>query len=263
MSDRNQLNATVVSKTNINDELVVLRFKPDDGVAEYKAGQYVAVGLPGDAARIPDAQPEAEIPAPDKLIKRVYSLSSNPHERDTLEIFFVVLKFGALTSRLGALKVGDRLWAAKKITGEFHCEGVPSESELVLVGTGTGLAPYISMLRDPTTWENPQRKVVLVHGVRYPKDLAFQDEISKLKASGKNINYIPVVSRGGAEWRGVSGHVQVVFESGTVKLNSLTQHVFLCGNPAMVTAMEGMLSAAGFTEHSRKVPGNLHVEKYW
>lgn len=263
MSDRNQLNATVVCKTNINDELVVLKFKPDDGVPEYKAGQYIAVGLPGDAARIIGAEPEKEATAADKLIKRAYSLSSNPRDRESLEIFFVVLKAGALTSRLGALNVGDRLWAAKKITGEFHCEGVPQESELVLVGTGTGLAPYIAMLRDPATWENPKRKIHLVHGVRFPKDLAFQDEIAGLKACGKDINYVPVVSRGGVDWKGVSGHVQVVFESGKINLNSAQQHVFLCGNPAMVQAMEGMLVAAGFVEHSRKSPGNLHVEKYW
>ncbi len=263
MSERDQLNATVVSRVNIHDELVVLRFRPDDAAPVYKAGQYIALGLPGSAKRIAGAIQETEPPPAEKLIKRAYSLSSSPNDRDTLEVFFVVLKNGALTSRLGALQVGDRLWAAKKITGEFHCESVAPDAELVLVGTGTGLAPYISMLRDENTWKVPNRKVVLIHGVRYPMDLAYGDEIDRLQGEGRNIQYIPVVSRGGESWTGISGHVQAVFEKRIVSINPASQHYFLCGNPAMVSAMEDQLRSSGFVEHSRKSPGNLHVEKYW
>ena len=256
------LNSTLIDRNEITPELLVLRVKPDAGVPDFKPGQYVALGLPGSAPRYAGAAPEAEIPAPDKIIKRAYSISSSPAQKDYLEFYIAVVPDGALTSRLAGLAPGDRLFAQPKVTGTFTLEGLPAERHLVLVSTGTGLAPFMSMIRTADVW-TPNRAITLVHGVRHPTDFAYVDEIISLQANDRELSYLPIASRAGDDFLGRKGRIQKLFEEGAITPDPTKDSVFLCGNPAMIVDVERMLTQLGFTHHSKKVPGNLHVEKYW
>jgi ferredoxin--NADP+ reductase len=231
-------------------------------VPEFKAGQYVALGLPGSAVRYNGALPEKETVAPDKIVKRAYSIGSSPLQREYLEFYIAVVPDGALSSRLAALQPGDRLFSQPKVTGTFTADDVEAERNLVLVSTGTGLAPFMSMVRTGEIW-TPGRKVTVVHGVRYPSDFAYSDELLSLKASQKNFEYLPIASRAGEDFSGRKGRVQKLFDEGVLAPDPQSDSVFLCGNPAMIEDLEAALLGRGFVLHSKKTPGNLHVEKYW
>jgi ferredoxin--NADP+ reductase len=256
------LNSTLVNRIEITPELLILQVRPDAGVPEFKAGQYVALGLPGSAARYSGALPEKEAAAPDKIIKRAYSIGSSPVQREYLEFYIAVVPDGALSSRLAALQPGDKLFSQPKVTGTFTVDDVESERNLVLVSTGTGLAPFMSMVRTGDIW-TPGRKVTVVHGVRYQSDFAYGDELLSIQASGRNLEYLPIASRAGEDFAGRKGRVQKLFDEGVLAPDPQRDSVFLCGNPAMIEELEVSLTGQGFVLHSKKTPGNLHVEKYW
>lgn len=256
------LNATLANRIDVTDELVIYHVKPDAGVPEFHPGQYVALGLMGSAPRIMGAPPEKEIPNPDKLIKRAYSIGSSPGEKEHLEFYIAIVPDGLLTSRLASLQKGDRLYVAPKIVGEFTLDGVPDDANLVLVSTGTGLAPYLSMIRSGKAWK-AGRKIHIVHGVRFAKDLAYADELRAFERENEGFFYHPVVSREDPPSGGARGHVQSLFTGGKIATNPSSDHVFLCGNPAMVEDMEKYLVGKGYAIHNRRSPGALHLEKYW
>jgi len=258
------LNATLVEREDITSDLLILKVKPDFEIPEFLPGQYVAIGLFGSAPRPVGFPQEREIVAPDKLIKRAYSLGSSPIQKEHLEFYVAVVPDGSLSSRLAVLQPGDRLFSASKITGTFTLQGVPDEANLVFVATGTGLAPYISMLRTPGVLQRG-REITVIHGVRFVKDLAYSRELAGYAQEFPNFRYLPVVSRAQEDdvWIGARGYVHTFFEQGLVQLIPGRDHVFLCGNPAMIDSMEQRLIALGYKEHSRKSPGDMHLERYW
>lgn len=255
-------NATLEAKVKVTPDLYHFFIRPDAGVPEFTAGQYVALGLPGSAQRA-HGRPNEDTPsAPDKLIKRAYSIGSSPLVREHIEFYIAIVPQGALTPRLEALEPGDRLFIANKITGHFTLEAAPADANYVFVSTGTGIAPFMSMLRTPATWDRP-RTITIVHGVRYPSDLAYREELEVLAERHEGFTYHPIVSRESPEWRGLRGHVQKVFEMGLVPLDPVKDHVFLCGNPAMIESLKEGLGQRGYIENTRKHPGSLHIESYW
>lgn len=256
------LNSTVAGRIDLTPELIILQVKPDAGVPNFMPGQYVALGLPGSAPRFEGAEPEPEVPAPDKLIKRAYSISSSPNQREYLEFYIAIVPSGSLTSRLAMVKPGDRVFTQPKVTGTFTLDGVPDERNLVLVSTGTGLAPFMSMVRTEGTWIGG-RKITIVHGVRYPEDFAYVDELASISAARPGFQYLPISSRAPESWDGRKGRVQRLFEDGTLRLDSAQDHVFLCGNPGMIEDLEKLLGGIGYTPHSKKAAGNMSIEKYW
>lgn len=256
------LNSTVVGRVEVTPELLILRVRPDAGVPDFLPGQYVALGLPGSAPRWDKAEPEGQEPASDKLIKRAYSIGSSPEQKEYLEFYIAILPSGSLTSRLSVLKEGDRVFCQPKVAGTFTLEHVPEEKNLVLVSTGTGLAPFMSMVRTSSTWK-AQRRITVVHGVRYPGDFAYAEELCELSSSTQRLDYLPIASRAPQDWDGKKGRVQRLLEDGFLRVDPARDHVFLCGNPAMIEDLEALLYRQGFTVHSKKAEGNLHVEKYW
>jgi len=260
------LNATIVKRVDVTPELMILSVKPDGGVPAFQPGQYVALGLYGSAPRPAHFPAEREPVGGDKLIKRAYSIGSSPTERECLEFYIAVVPDGGLTSRLALTRPGDRVFLAPKITGTFTLEHVPAERDLVLVATGTGLAPFVAMIRTAETWTSG-RKITVVHGVRHVADLAYREELESLARGAGSVEqgrlvYHPVVSRDSG-WSGARGHVQGLFDNGVVVPDPKRDSVFLCGNPAMIEGMETLLVGKGYTVHSKKTPGNLHLEKYW
>ena len=119
------------------------------------------------------------------------------------------------------------------------------------------------MLSHEPTW-TPGRKITLIHGVRRKSDLAYQKELDNFIKQGKPLSYLPFVSREDDLPSGVQkGRVVRVFHEGLVPISPETDHIFLCGNPDMVEEVEKWGLEKGFTVHSKKHPGNLHLEKYW
>jgi ferredoxin/flavodoxin---NADP+ reductase len=187
-----------------------------------------------------------------------------------MELFVVRIEEGALTPRLWELAPGDRLWMDCEAKGEFNLESVPRDANLVLVSSGTGIAPFVSLLR--TYRAAPRwKRAILIHGARLAADLGYRAELEDLSRADSSVCYIPLVTREPetGSWTGLRGRVQSVLDAtvfcrvaGT-PLEPGNCHVFLCGNPDMIDSVAALLVARGFTLDSRDGPGNVHFERYW
>jgi len=267
-----ELNAIVSQRIEVAPGLMVLRVVPDGWeLGRFRAGQFAVLGLPGSAPRSPVSDAEEIAPDPVKLIRRAYSIASAPGSMEYLEFFITLVRSGALTPRLFALHPGDRLWLGPKLAGTFTLDRAPAGSHLALVGTGTGLAPYMSMLRGELL-ANRERRVAVLLGARHSWDLGFRSELHTLEHICSNFSFLPIVSRPDEEavrWTGRTGYVQDLWKQGELERtwgmapSPENTHVLLCGNPAMVEDMLGLLGESGFREHGRNEPGQIHVEKYW
>ena len=268
-ADRSLLNATLVHRSDLTDELAIVRVRPDAGVPEFKPGQYATLGvLP------PPGSIQLQKKGLAKLVLRPYSIASSPLDSDAIEFYLARVEGGAFTPQCWTLAEGDRLFIAPKPKGKFTLDGVPADRDLVTISTGTGLAPFVSMLRtyrDTGRW----RRFVLVHGTRFCRDLGYRGELEALAGKDDTLIYLPTCSRepepeAQGDWFGLRGRVNVAVEERTfedlvgVPLSPETCHVFLCGNPAMIDEMTELLAGRGFTPRDREHPdGNLHFEKYW
>jgi ferredoxin--NADP+ reductase len=263
-------NATVTERHEINHGLLVLQVTPDDRVPGFKAGQYCVLGLLGSAPRVASAVPEVETPPPDKLIKRAYSIASSSLEGEYLEFYVALVRSGALTPRLFALQPADRIWMGSRIVGMFTLDDVDPSHDVVFVATGTGLAPYISMLRSAYRFDAARRTVVC-HAARVSWDLGYRTELEALAATYENFHYLPIIDERSRDplWTGRIGIVSDYFSDGTVAellghpLDPARTSVFLCGNPKMIRGMAAWLLERGFKDHSRRDPGNIFTEKFW
>jgi ferredoxin--NADP+ reductase len=266
------LNAVVSQRIEVAPGLIILRIVPDGwGLPDFKPGQFAVVGLPASAPRCAFSDEEDPPPDPAKLVRRSYSIASSSLNRQYIEFYVTLVRSGDLSPRLFALSPGDRVWLGPKITGLFTLSEVPEDKHLALVATGTGLAPYMSMLRTLLEPGGPRRYAV-VHGARHSWDLGYRSELITLQRVCPNFAYLPVVSRPDEEpvaWTQATGYVQDLWTSGAVgkawglEPSPENTHVFLCGNPDMVDNMVRRLQEQGYREHTRKEPGQIHVERYW
>jgi len=266
-----QLNAVVASKSELSPRLMIIRVVADGWqMPDFDPGQFVVLGLPGSAPRYDLSEPEDPPSDPHKLIRRAYSIASSSLTREYMELYINLVSTGALTPRLFALNIGDRLWLSPKVAGMFTFDQVPEDKNVVMLATGTGLAPYISMLSTEMRCGNPRRFAVL-HGAYHSWDLGYRSELLTLQHLCRNLTYIATIDRPQDEpvpWTGHTGWVQDLWRKGVVaetwgfQLTPANTHVFLCGNPAMITEMVEVLCKEGFREHSRKEPGEIHVERF-
>ena len=263
-------NATVTARTEVNPQLVVLQVQPDATLFELKPGQFAVLGLLGSEPRVAEAAGEDAPAEPDKLIRRAYSIASSSVERRYLEFYLALITTGALTPRLFALQPGGRLFLGPKATGVFTLDRVPPGKAVLLVATGTGLAPYISMLRTMLIHDSERRFVVL-HGARVSWDLGYRAELESLARLRPNFIYLPAITQPDQDphFRGHVGRVQslltpdVLGREARMKLDPADVDVFLCGNPAMIESVKALLEVRGFRRDSTQSPGNIHIEEYW
>jgi len=261
-------NATVVERRELSEGLAILRVRPDDApIPDFLPGQFIQLGLPSGGVESGNAA---------KLDKRAYSIASSPADKEAFELLIALVPGGRLTPSIWTLREGDACWIDATPLGSFTLEHVPPENDLVLVATGTGIAPYVSMLCSyalgrPLHRAGRWNRCVVVHGVRRASDLAYADEIRSLCAADPSLAYHPTLSREPelSHWSGLRGRVQSVLGSelghplSDTLLHPERCHVFLCGNPSMIEDVRAMLVERGFTPGSPRRGGNLHTERYW
>ena len=269
-----ELNAVVTLRNEVSPWLMILQVVPDGwNFPDFVPGQFAVLGLFGSTSRYALAEPENPVAATDKLIRRAYSIASSPVNREFMEFYVALVPGGALTPRLFDLKIGDRIWLSQKAAGNFTYDDaqVPKGANLVLVTTGSGLAPFVSMLKTHLRFP-PQRRVALIHGVRNSWDLGYRSILMAMEHLRTNLTYLPVVSRPNEEpvpWKGATGHVQDVWKSGAIEKawgsrpGPENTHAFICGSPQMSDSMIAILVQEGFKEDTKNELGQIHVEKYW
>ncbi len=270
--DTSQLNAVVTLRNEVSPWLNILQVAPDGwDLPEYQPGQYTTLGLFGSASRCALAESESIPPSEEKLIRRAYSIVSSPFNREYLEFYLNLVPGGTLTPRLFNLKIGDRLSLSQRVTGSFTFDHVPEDANVVLVATGSGLAPYVSMLTTHLQFST-QRRVAVLHGVRHSWDLAYRSILATMQRLRTNFTYLPIISRPQHEpvpWNGAVGHVQDLWKNRALERawnlrpSPENSHVFLCGSPDMIEDMVALLVQEEFVEIREKKPGQIHVERYW
>jgi ferredoxin--NADP+ reductase len=266
------LNAEMTARRGIAPGLAVFRVRPDGWeVGEFLPGQFAVLGLPGRAPRCPEADPEEPPSPPDKLIRRAYSIASSSMKRQYLEFYIALVESGVLTPRLFALRPGDRLWLGRKFTGMFTLDRVAEDRNLVLIATGTGLAPYISMLRSRLLHAR-RGKVAVLHGARHSWDLGYRAELALIEREHGGFVYIPGITRPDEEetpWSGETGRIQDIWSRDPIRErwgfspSREHTHIFLCGHPAMIEVMLEQLGQQGFRQDTLRTPGEIHLERYW
>jgi ferredoxin--NADP+ reductase len=254
----------------INPLLLVMRVQPDSKVFDFKPGQFAVLGLLGSEKRVPEASSEDSPAELEKLIRRAYSIASCSMEKHYLEFYITLVTSGQLTPRLFALPYGGRLFVGPKPSGGFTLDRVVPGKAVFLIATGTGLAPYISMLRTLLI-QDTQRRYIVLHGARHSWDLGYRGELESLARLRPNLTYIPSITRPDEDphFRGQTGRIQNLLEQGVaeqlsaVPLDPTQADVFLCGNPDMIQNVKALLALRGFTPDHGKEIGTLHEEEYW
>jgi ferredoxin--NADP+ reductase len=206
-----------------------------------------------------------------KPLLRAYSVVS-PNYEDELEFLSIKVANGPLTSRLQHLKVGEEVLIGRKATGTLLADNLLPGRHLYLIGTGTGLAPFMSLIRDPDVYERFAR-VVLIHGVRQVAELAYAEQIERDlprhellgEQIGRQLAYYPTVTREPFRHRGritdLTASGKLFADLGLPRWSAEHDRVMLCGSPDMLAEMTGQLLAAGFSEGSSNQPGSFVIEK--
>ena len=206
-----------------------------------------------------------------KPLLRAYSIASANYE-ETLEFLSIKVPDGPLTSRLQHIQVGDNIIVGKKPTGTLLIDYLLPGKRLYLLATGTGLAPFMSVIRDPQTYEKFEQ-VILVHGVREVKELAYHDYITqdlpKHEFLGEMIAqqllYYPTVTREPYKNQGrlttALDTDQIAKTLGVPPLNAAEDRVMICGSPEMLRDLKAMMEKRGLKEGNTTTPGDFVIER--
>ncbi len=207
----------------------------------------------------------------EKPLLRAYSVASANYE-ENLEFFSIKVPDGPLTSRLQHLKEGDQIIVSRKATGTLVIDNLTDGRNLYLIGTGTGLAPFLSVIKDPETYERFE-KVVLLHGCRHVRELAYGELITEKLPQDEMIGdmirnqliYYPTVTRDPFRNR---GRITDLITSGKLfedislpQLDAAKDRVMMCGSPALLLDTKKLLEDRGFVEGNHGEPADFVVEK--
>jgi len=244
---------SLVAKKRWTDRLVSIEIAAPE--VTFVAGQFGRLGLP--------APPGAK----EEMVGRPYSFV-NPPGAPHHEFFFNVVPEGPLSPRLAVLESGNPVWLIPNANGFFTMAEVPAAETLWCISTGTGIGPFLSILRTEEPWQKFGR-VVLVHAVRIAADLAYRDVIDGvLRKHPGAFAFVPVVSRE-AHAEALPGRIPSLIADGRLEtragaaLTAENAHAMLCGNPAMVDDVQAVLATRGMKRHRRREPGQITLETYW
>jgi ferredoxin/flavodoxin---NADP+ reductase len=184
-------------------------------------------------------------------------------------VYLSLVTGGALTPALFERGEGDVVWLDDRALGFFTLEHVPPAERVWLIATGTGLGPFLAMLRSPTIWQRFSR-IVLAHGVRHVSHLGYTDELARLLAEhAGQLDYVPLLTRDAPPAGGLSGRLPALIESGELearlgmRFDPARDHVLLCGNPGMISEVQAVLGGRGLEKHRPRKPGHVTIESYW
>ena len=222
----------------------------------FRSGEFVMIGLPGEQ----------------RPLLRAYSVAS-PAYAEELEFLSIKVPDGPLTSRLQKIQPGDEIFLGRKPTGTLVTDALLPGKRLFLLSTGTGLAPFLSLIRDPDVYQLFDQ-VVVVHSVRRVSDLAYREELEAKLADDPlvdeqaktQLHYVPTVTR---EEFHTSGRINTLIENGKLfegldgpaKLDPETDRVMLCGSMNMIKEFQSLLEGQGFIEGSNASPGQFVIER--
>jgi len=245
---------TVLSVKHWTESLFSFTATRDPGF-RFQNGQFAMIGLEVEG----------------RPLVRAYSMASANHE-DALEFFSIKVSDGPLTSRLQKIKEGDIILVGRKATGTLVTGNLIPGKRLLLLATGTGIAPFAGLIKDPDIYESYET-IILAHGCRQVSELAYgerlverlrQDELFGPLLADKLI-YYPTATREPFRNR---GRITDLIESGQIfddvelpALDRETDRVMLCGSPGMLEELRAMLSARGFVEGNHSEPGHFVIEK--
>ena len=250
----NLFDATVLTVHHWTDRLFSFTATRDPGF-RFQSGQFTMIGLMVDG----------------KPLLRAYSMVS-PHYEDTLEFLSIKVQDGPLTSRLQHIRPGDTLLVGRKASGTLLLQNLLPGRTLYLLSTGTGLAPFMSVIRDPEVYEHFE-KIVLVHGCRQVNELAYAELIEKElpknewfgEQLAKQLIYYPTVTREAFRHQ---GRVPTLMETGRLThdiglpaLNREHDRFMLCGSPEMLKDTRAVLEKLGLTEGNMSTPGHYVIER--
>ncbi len=250
----NITSARVTTVDHLTDRLFSFTTTRDPGL-RFHSGQFVMLGLEVD----------------NRPLLRAYSIASAAYE-DELAFLSIKVPDGPLTSRLQHLRPGDPILLGRKPTGTLLPELLLAGTRLYLFATGTGLAPFLSLIKDPELYARFEQ-VILVHGCRRVAELAFQrmidEDLPRHELLGEDVRarlrYVPTVTR---EKFRTQGRINELIESGRLAtmlglppLDPRTDRAMLCGSPAMLATLRTGLEAGGFVEGSHAAPGHFVVER--
>jgi ferredoxin--NADP+ reductase len=265
--DDSVYNSTVTGKIMITPDLMILRVRTDSSRDQFIAGQYTKIGLLGSESRSPNSVMPVEKTPDTQLIKRAYSIASANRETQNFEFYISQVKSGMLTPRLFNLTQGRRMWVDTDILGFFNLNDTPKDCNIVMVATGTGLAPYISFLRSHIS-ENQNIKMAVFHGAAYPWDLGYYSELKFIEGAFQNFFYFPTLLKSDNTWTGLTGYIEkhlenrLLEDTAGIEVNPDKTHFYLCGNPKMVESVSNFLSERNYNKNTAHQVGSLHVEEY-
>lgn len=254
----------ITYRENLTPDLAIIRVQPADGskVPDFKAGQFVALGL--------------KVDGDDKITYRAYSLSSPPEEKKHFEFYIkwatepVMGKFTSALFKMGGS--GELYW--RRPAGAFTIEGkkadgTPETRRLVLVASGTGLAPFVSYALNLKS-AGSKREIVLLHGAKYAQELGYRDVLERMAAGSPNFKYLPTVSRPDHQlsrgWRGRTGRVETLLGSQlekTVgeKITPENSFFHICGYQGTIDSVVAILDPLGFvTNRSKRKDGSFDIK---
>ena len=244
----------VLSVHHWTDTLFSFRATRDAGF-RFQNGQFAMIGLEVDG----------------RPLMRAYSMASANHE-EQLEFFSIKVADGPLTSRLQKIKEGDTILVGRKATGTLIADNLFPGKRLLLLSTGTGLAPFASLIKDPDVYDKFEN-IVLVHGCRQVSELAYGEEVVKNLQSdelfgpllAEKLVYYPTVTREPFRNRGRITDLittgKLFEDTGLARIDSRHDRVMLCGSPDMLAQMTRLLTENDFEEGSSSAPGSYVVEK--
>jgi ferredoxin--NADP+ reductase len=244
----NWLEGKVIENRRLNDYLTSLIIEVDLG--GYEAGQFVRIGVRDG----------------DDVIARPYSLVNTPEEK-YLEAYFNIVEDGPLSPRLFALQAGDEVLVSDRPSGFLTVSEVPEAPHLWLIATGTGIGPFLAILKSKAVWQK-FKKAVLCYSVSYAEELAYRDIIAELEqAHGEQFCFVPIVTRESVTG-GLGHRVPTVMQDGSLEqftglaINADNSHVMMCGSSEMITDVSAALVERGMQKHRRRDPGHFTTEKY-
>jgi len=244
----NWLEGKVVENRRLNEYLTSLII--DVPFTPFEAGQFVRVGVADN----------------EDVLARPYSLVNTPEE-PYIEVYFNIVEEGPLSPRLFALKAGDDVLISDNPSGFLTVSELPLCPHLWMIATGTGIGPFLAILKSKPVWEKFE-KVVLCYSVSLAAELAYQDVIQQVLAGhAEQFVYVPIVTRE-AHAGALGNRVTTLMQDSTLEkhtgmwINAENSHVMMCGSSEMITDVSEELVSRGMQKHRRRTPGHYTTEKY-